>query len=135
MGCNSNTESAGPICGSPLPQINQGTTTSEEKTLNVTLTDANTGKPIDLTGATVVTANFPATNTPGFIAKVLGSGVSVIAPATLGQIQIVLSPSDVALLTPGVISFTINLTTPIIVSGIAQFLNSIQVNQAPFPGA
>jgi hypothetical protein len=122
-------------CGPQLPQINQGTASSEQKVLQVTLVDRVTKQPIDLTLVSAIMAVFPATNTQGYITKSLGTGIAVVTPGTLGLAQVTLAGSDVALLTPGVISFTVYVTTPNVTNGIAQFLNALQVNGPPFPGA
>lgn len=136
MGNCSNVESAGPdLCNKPLPQINQGSASSEQKVLLVTLLDRLTGKPIDLTTASDVTAKFPATNLAGFISKNLSSGIVPQTPLPLGVIQITLAQADVAVLVTGVISFTVYVTTPTVTNGIAQFLNALQVNGPPFTGA
>jgi len=136
MGCNNNVESAGPnLCNSPIPQINQGTTLNPTKTLQFTLNDKSTGKPVDLSTATALVVNFPATNTAGFIQKTLGSGVTVVTPGQLGVFQVVLQSVDVALLVTSIISVTAYVTNATLTNEPCQFLNALQVNPPPFPGA
>ena len=134
-GCNNNFESAGPICGSALPQINQGSTLNGPKQINVILKDRSTGEPVDLSTATAIVANFPATNDAGLIQKTLGSGISVISPGELGGAAILLSGSDRAALVDGIISFVVYVTNATLTNEPCQFLNALQVNPPPFPGA
>jgi len=98
----------------------------EDKTITVTIKDED-GNVYDLSSVTAVTAEI-TNNTAPCVSKTLGSGVTILAPANCGKLQIVLDTTDTADLEVPTASLELTLDEGGTES-IVQFENAITVSE------